>query len=377
MNAEPAKLLDDLVAFFERFVAFPNRHQPRAIALWVLASWTHRAWKVFAYLALGSAVRGSGKTLTLDLMKFVTKDPYLMVHPSAAVLYRLITARKPTLLLDEIDCVFGPKASGDKEDIRAILNAGYRQGAMVPRCAMPGNGFDEFDAFCPKALGYIGNLPDTIADRSIQIRLKRRAPGEAIERYREDHVELLSIPLQERVRAIAEAIEEDDLLAGADPAVPSVLPDRAADNWRPLLAIADLADGLWPEWAREAAVALVGIREDEETIGVRILRDVKKVMLASEEVLPSGEAASRLNALPEAEWGEFRQGKGVTAHYVTKKLAQFDIESCHDSTGAKRGYHRAALEDAWARYLPPALDPEPSRPRPSDQPLGVDPLAFH
>ena len=42
-----------------------------------------------------------------------------------------------------------------------------------------------FDVFGPKIIAGIGNLPATVADLAIPIRMKRRAPGETIERFRQ------------------------------------------------------------------------------------------------------------------------------------------------------------------------------------------------
>ena len=44
--------------------------------------------------------------------------------------------------------------------------------------------YKDFATFCPKAIAGIGKLPDTIADRAIPITMKRRAPGETVERFR-------------------------------------------------------------------------------------------------------------------------------------------------------------------------------------------------
>jgi predicted lipoprotein with Yx(FWY)xxD motif len=43
-------------------------------------------------------------------------------------------------------------------------------------------------------------------------------------------------------------------LIDPDPSIPAALNDRAADNWRPLIAIADLAGGEWPQLARQASL---------------------------------------------------------------------------------------------------------------------------
>ena len=69
------------------------------------------------------------------------------------------------------------------------------------------------------------------------------------------------------------AADQLDALRDADPAVPESVFNRAADNWRPLLAIADAAGGEWPERARNAAVALAAEYTDESR-RVQLLADI-------------------------------------------------------------------------------------------------------
>jgi len=66
---------------------------------------------------------------------------------------------------------------------------------------------------------------------------------------------------------------EDNLniLTAADPTVPETLTDRAADNWRPLLAVADRAGGAWPIRARDAALVLSGDSMDGGSIRTQLL----------------------------------------------------------------------------------------------------------
>ena len=73
----------------------------------------------------------------------------------------------------------------EREDLRGLLNAGYRRGAVVRR--MGGakmTTLEAFPVFCAKAFAGIGNcLPDTILDRSITIALQAqdaRGDGRAV-----------------------------------------------------------------------------------------------------------------------------------------------------------------------------------------------------
>ena len=126
-----------------------------------------------------SAEPQSGKTRYLEVLKLLVRAPLFAVNISEAALFRVIEARRPTILHDEIDAVFGPKAR-DREDLRAMLNAGYERGATVERCVGEGSKLEvkSFPVFAPVAMAGIGKLPETVEQRSIVVRMKRRAPDE-------------------------------------------------------------------------------------------------------------------------------------------------------------------------------------------------------
>ena len=177
------------------------------------------------------------------------------------------------------------------EGLRAILNAGHRRGAVVSRCGDQKTGFQlkDFQVFCPKAIAAIGELPGTIADRSIPIRLRRRTRGETVERFRLRDAQAAAAPLQQALGAWAPTAVE---LRAARPVVPEALNDRAAEGWESLFAIADLAGGEWPERARAAALALHAHGRDEDSLGVQ---------LSPMRVVIRGDAEHRVNlAIPPA-----------------------------------------------------------------------------
>ena len=141
----------------------------------------------------------------------------------------------------------------------ALLNAGYKRGATIPRCVGADYEVVDFPVFCPVALAGLGSLPETILSRSIIIRMRRRAPHEQVESFRYRVEEPIAIPLKERLVAWAELVGPD--AGDAWPELPDGLTDRPAEIWEPLIAIADAAGGEWPETAREAARTLHVVRE--------------------------------------------------------------------------------------------------------------------
>lgn len=252
-----AALLDELARFVERFVVFPNEHYTTAITLWIAHTHCIDAFEITPRLALISETKHSGKSRALEVIDLTAARSRYVGSMSIAYLFRVVSTEKPTLLFDEIDAVFGPKAR-DNEELRALINVGFRRSATVGRCVGDGSRQTptEFAVFAPLALAGIGAncLPDTVLDRSVVLRMRRRVPGEPVEPLRLRRTRPQAEALRDRLAGWAEA--QLDELAAADPAMPEGVTDRPADTWEALLAVADAADGEWPTRARAACVAL-------------------------------------------------------------------------------------------------------------------------
>jgi hypothetical protein len=125
-------------------------------ALWVAHTHLTEAADVTPYLSVVSPEKGSGKTHLLKVLGYLVARPVATANMSDAVLFRLVDEQRPTLLFDEIDAIFGPKAR-DREDLRGMLNAGFERGQSVFR--MGGARFttlEQFDVFCAKAFAGLG-----------------------------------------------------------------------------------------------------------------------------------------------------------------------------------------------------------------------------
>ncbi len=180
-------VLDDVEAYLGRFVAYPSEHAGVAHALWIAHTHLMDAWESTPRLAFLSPEPGSGKSRALEVTEPLVPRPIHAVNTSSAYLFRKVSddAGPPTLLYDEIDTVFGPKAK-ENEDIRGMLNAGRRRGATAGRCVVRGKVIEteELRAYCAVALAGVGDLPDTIITRSVVIRMRRRAPHERVDPFR-------------------------------------------------------------------------------------------------------------------------------------------------------------------------------------------------
>lgn len=353
-----SRLVYDLMAYLRRYIVV-DRAQLLAMAVWVVHTYVVEAAEQTPYLSVRSPEPQCGKSRLLEVLDLLVYRPWMVVSPSEAVLYRHISEAKPTVLFDEVDAVFNTqhRASDRYEGQRALLNAGHRKGATVPRMI----GTSEvvhFQVYCPKVLSGIGVLPDTIADRSLPIVLQRKTRDETVRRFRRKTAKPDADLLVKRIRRWARAEGRVARLRDAEPALPEELSDRMQEGTEPLLAIADEMD--IGDELRAALVKLCTAErlDDLGTMRTRLLRDMRAYALTQDEkagrrlhvhVTPMLE---QLCSDPEAPWGSY-YGRTLDARDVATMLGHYNIKSKqvkvlgHNS----RGYHRDDLEDVWARYL--------------------------
>jgi len=368
-EARTAELLEAVEGTLRRYVVLPGEAEACALALWVAHSWAFDAAFATPYLTVLSPERRSGKTLLLEVLELLVRSPWRLVATSESALFRKIHGDRPTVMLDEVDAVFGGD-SDRTEPLRAVLNAGNRPGSSVARCVGPMQAVVDFNVFGPKVLSGIdtGRLPDTIRDRAIEIRMRRKAPGESAERFRRRFAEQATAD----VRAGLEEWAADAVtpLRDAEPSVPADLNDRAADAWEPLLAIADLAAGGWPARARQASLALAGEEADDATHGTRVLAALKAA-LGDRRAITTADLVTALNDDDELPYGGWRDGRGIDARAIARLLKPYGLKprSVRLDTGTAKGYSRDEdLEDAFARYLAPDVTGDPSQtPDPSQE----------
>jgi Protein of unknown function (DUF3631)/Domain of unknown function (DUF3854) len=356
-----AGLLDDVHAFLGRFVAYPTRHARIAHALWCAHTHAMDDWESTPRIAFLSPEPGSGKTRALEVTELLVPRPVEAINTTPAYLFRKVSgpAGLPTILYDEVDTLFGPKAK-DNEEIRGMLNAGHRRGAVAGRCVTRGEivETEELPAYCALALAGLGGLPDTILTRSIVIRMKRRAPDEVVEPFRRRMHEPEGHAIRDRLTAWA----ANSSLAGQWPEMPPEITDRDADVWECLLMVADAAGGDWPKLAREAAVALVAdAKAASPSLGIRLLADIRLVWDET-DAMHTETILDLLNKLDEAPWGDLK-GKPLDPRRLSRFLREYEVKPADvralvaGTEKVRKGYKREGLHDAWLRYLPP--DPRP------------------
>ena len=347
-----SEILDDTETFINRFVAYPSEHARVAHVLWIAHTHCMDEWDSTPRIVFASPEPGSGKTRALEITETLVPRPVESVNATPAYLFRKVSDEdgSPTILYDEIDTVFGPKAK-ENEEVRGFLNAGHRRGAMAGRCVMSGKTVrtEELPAYCAVAMAGIGILPDTILTRSIVIQMRRRAPNEHIEPYRRRIHSVDGNALRNRFMEWAESFRLD----GNYPEMPEGVEDRAADVWESLLAIAEAAGNRWAIRAVGAAVALVAVSWDTSpSLGIRLLEDLHSVF-GEDRQLPTKTILERLCALDEAPWGDLR-GKELDPRRLARLLKPYGVKSKNIQVGTARpkGYTTEDLWDSWQRYLP-------------------------
>ena len=357
LATETAVLLDDICAFIRSYVAMSD-WQAAAVALWTAHTYAFESAGATAYLHVKSAEPSSGKTRLAEVASVLVKWPWYTGRTTAAALVRKIERDRPTLILDETDAAFRG-AQDFSEALRGVLNSGYRPGGKATLCVTKGREIDiaDFSVYCPKMLVGLGALPDTVASRSIPITLKRRAPNERVERFTYGTADALAAPLRDRLDSWAElaiekleTIDVDDLIE---------LPDRAAEVWRPLLAIAGLASPEWEARTRRAALTLSGgaASIDRASSGIQLLAAIRRLFDDGDHERVSTDALLKeINADEELPWGGFGRGDGLNARALADMLRPFEVRPKTIRMGGEtpRGYVRADFQDAWTRNLPPS-----------------------
>jgi len=354
-----AQLLTIAETFIKRFCAFPDKHALVAVTLWAAHTHMVEGFHTTPRLALLSPEAGSGKTRVLEVLHLLVANSMFSLSASSAAIFRTLAQQQITLLFDEVDTIFQKRGKDDgNEDLRALLNAGYKRGASIPRCVGPRHEVQSFAVFAATALAGLGDLPDTVMSRSIIVRMKKRAPHEHVEPFRSREHEARGHAIRNKLAEWAYVVSGQ--VGAAWPTLPEGVVDRPAEVWEPLLAVADAAGGSWPERARAACIALVKVAADRRvTLGIRLLADLRTVF-GNSDSLPTRTILDQLcNAEQhgldvDAPWADLH-GKPLSECGLATMLKRYDIHSVKVWSGSQdkalQGYRREHLDDAWGRYL--------------------------
>jgi hypothetical protein len=351
-----AALLGELHAALCRYVVLPSPQAADAVTLWVAATHAQPSWEHAPRLAVVSPLKRCGKSRLLDVVAETCHAPLITVNATIAAVVRSIGADPPTLLVDEADTLWGTRKQADaNEDLRGLLNAGHQRNRPMLRWDVTSRTAEQLDTFAMALLAAIGELPDTIMDRAVVVRMRRRAVGEHVDPYRTRRDAPPLNDLRERLATWARGHLRE--LHHAEPRMP--LEDRAADTWEPLVAVADLAGGDWPARARDAALTITRAeaqQEEDTSAGVRLLSDLREVF-GDDDALYTTTILDRLHKLEDAPWADW-YGRPLSTRELAKLLRPYQVRSKsvreHGTGASLKGYAHADLHDAWQRYVPPA-----------------------
>jgi hypothetical protein len=290
----------------------------------------------------------------LDIIALLVNKPLEPSNISGPALFRVIEAYRPTMLLDEAD-----RYVAKNDDLINIINAGHKKNGAVMRCVGDNLEPHMFSVWCPMVIAGILSLTGTVEERSIIAGMQRKPPGVKLNRFRgdrpsEDFALLAS-------QAARWAQDHQIALANADPSMPDEISNRAADNWRPLLAVADAIGGDWPARARTVARAMEQGEVDDDEIGIRLLADIKAVLIGEE--MHTADLLTKLIEKEGAAWGEINYGRQLSAAKLGAMLRHFEIRSEQIKIDGlnRHGYRRAAFERAFNAYLPAQAARPPSQ----------------
>lgn len=349
--------------YIQDYVTLADPHYSLPLALWIIGTFAYTEFDAFPYVVVNSPTKRSGKTRLSEMMAFCASNPRNFAALTAATMFRSIESEKPTMVFDEAETLSSESAS----TMRAVLNVGYRRGQTIPRTV--GGGIKEFSTYCPKIFILIGDVYDTLRDRSIVITMKR---AETRKRFIYDVAREEGRELREAVHgsvtdhtgAIQHAFQTHKGLP--------FLMDRDEEIWTSIFCLAEV---FCKDRLRELQASAVDMAT-EKTADARRYVDLKEAETAAMEdeyakrlltdmfslfvttgsrVISTENAITALKAIPTAPWRKFR-GDGIDAHDLANMLSRFGPKPVRIALGSgrgnqtfKRGYKREHVEKAMGR----------------------------
>ncbi len=357
-----AALLTTIVATIKRFIIC-EQHTATAAALWIVMTWFMDIVQVAPLAMITAPEKRCGKTLLLTLIGKLTPRTLTSSSITPAALFRSIDLWRPTLLIDETDACLK-----DNEELRGLINCGHtRDSAFTIRCVGEDHTPTKFSTWGAKALSGIGDIASTLMDRSIKLELRRKLPGETVERIRYAEPGLFN-ELASKIARFAD--DNGDRVLFARPDLPPSLNDRAQDNWEPLLSIAMVAGGNWFNTATSAALKLSGDESSSLSIGAELLADIQAIFERKKIVrISSADLIIELCIDDESPWATFNKGFPIKPRQIAAKLKGYGIHSKSiriGSTETPKGYEANQFKETFMRYIPANTDISATTPQSSE-----------
>ena len=372
--AEPVELgplLDEISAAIRLHVVL-SAHAATALALWVVHTYVFDTRDAVAYVAIESPEKRCGKTTLLSVLAGLACRALVASNITVSALFRVIDDAGPTLLIDEADTFLGGNSV-----MRGILNCGNtwrtayvlrlsgrkgrsskptagqaKQGGLAAPEPGEGGSLDSslvrYSCWCPKVIAMIGRVPDTIADRSIVVRLERKLVTEKCAPLTEFKPETITS------KCVRFADDSSELIARAALETVPGLNDRAADTFEPLFVLARMAGPEWFERAAEAALFLTS-SQNSDLQGAGLLLDILTIFVeCNVDKMFSRSIVSCLRG--EGEWiaSQFFAGKPLNEILLAQTLRPYGIKPVTIRVGEvlNRGYRIDDFKNCLRRYVP-------------------------
>jgi len=351
----PSDLFNELVKTIKNHIILDD-YQAVVVALWIASTYVPDATGVAPILVINAPERACGKSVLLGLVEVLVHKPLSTSNMTQASMFRLLNDRQPTLLLDEADTfLYG------KTELHGMLNSGYsKQNPFVYRVEVVKDKLTpcRYNVYGPKALAGIAMdrvLPDPTISRSFVIEMRRKLPGESVERVRPgkmaEKFSGLKADLQRFKKDYSEQVmvEFDDL--------PVELSDRMQDNWAPLFAIARCGGQEWIDRAKVASISLAKAGSDGQSLSNSLLTDIREILQHHDSAtITTADLLWALTGDSSYGWGIYNQGKALSARQLARFLANYKIKPRtvrQSATSTPKGYWVCDFKDAFERYLAP------------------------
>jgi hypothetical protein len=360
MTPKLNEIVTKIETYIQDYVTLANPQYALPIALWVLGTYCFPEFDAYPYLTITAATKRSGKTRLGEMISFCCSNPRMFAALTGPTMFRCIQEEHPTIIFDESEGL-SSEAAGT---MRSVLNVGYRRGQTVPRSA--GQGIKEYDTYCPKIFILIGDVYDTLRDRSIVIFMKRaetrkRFTFEAAKEEGKIIRELVSESVKQQIGAIMRTFQQHQGL--------SFLMDRDEEIWTSLFCLAevfckdriqelqacaaDMAAEKTGEAVKYTASKEAEAEATKDEYRKRMLADLWSLFMVDHvKAIRSEEVVDKLKAIPTAPWRKFK-GVGITAHDVASMMEIFKLNPVRIALGSGRGnqkfyrgYKRADVEKA-------------------------------
>jgi hypothetical protein len=353
-SIDGAALIVEISRYFAAHAVLPE-HGAILLALWAIHTHCYSIWRYTPRLHITAATKRAGKSRVLRLLKLIVAKPLASENITPAAVFRSAAAVHPTLLIDEADV-----SLKDNFELVSILNGGHEQGGAAVRTVGEDHEPRQFDTFAPAAIAGIGRLPGTLGDRSIQLQMRRALRSERPAKITAETEGTAERLLGQIARWTADHRQE---LIAAKPDMGDLV-NRIEDNWTPPFAIAAVAGSDLLAAARSAMAALTPDDDDADSLGERLLHDIREVFDAwisehpgtTEHEMTSAEIVKRLHDMEGRPWAEMpgRNPRPLTTNVLARLLRPFGVypTMIGPEQNRRKGYRLLAFTDAFAHHPP-------------------------